>query len=225
MEIEAASATHVGLVRGNNEDSLHRGRWCFAVADGLGGHAGGEVASAIAVEELAALERAEPPGSPEEVSEALRSAVRRASRAVFEAARRDPGLQGMGTTLTAAGRCGNSLCVAHVGDSRAYLLRAGRLVQLTSDHAVGPYTLTRVVGLDPDVEVDTPEPVALEPGDRLLLCTDGLTAVLDGAPLAAALAGGSAQQAADALVRLALEGGGPDNVAVVVLAVTGSPGG
>jgi PPM family protein phosphatase len=220
MEMTAATATDVGHVRETNEDSAHVGRSLYAVADGLGGHAAGEVASRIAVETVAELEGTVSGADPADRSAALADVIRRANRAVHDAARRDPARHGMGTTLTAATVEQGALLLAHVGDSRAYLLRDGQARQLTTDHATGPFTLTRVVGLDPDVDVDTYDPVPLQPGDLVLLCTDGLTAVVGDDELAGLVEGRGAQDAADALVGETLRRGAPDNVAVVVLVIS-----
>lgn len=220
MRIDAAAATHVGRVRDSNEDAVHVGQAVWAVADGLGGHAAGEVASSIAASAVADLDEATLGRGPEAALSALGAAVRRANRAVYDEARRQPAYAGMGTTLTVAAVHDGSLFVAHVGDSRAYLLRDGRPRRLTTDHATGQFTLTRVVGLEPDIPVDTHGPEALAAGDRVLLCSDGLTAVVADDELAGLVAERRAEEAADDLVRLTLDRGAPDNVAVVVLAVS-----
>jgi PPM family protein phosphatase len=212
----------------------------FAVADGLGGHRGGEVASAMAVEPLAALDGREFAGA-DQAAAALTGAIRSANQAILRQSRADPELWGMGTTATAAAVAGGRLLqLAHVGDSRAYLLRAGApLRQLTVDHtlvadaverglltrqqaAVHPQrgVLTRAVGLDPDVRIDLPEPLELEPGDQVLLCSDGLTEVVDDDQIAEALAGqADGDDACGALIAAANRAGGPDNVTVVLLRV------
>ena len=238
MRLSSFAGTDVGLARSGNEDSHLRGRTVFAVADGLGGHQGGEVASAMAVEPLAALDgRAF--ASAQEAAEALAGAIREANLAILRRGRSDPELWGMGTTVTAAAVATDRvLQLAHVGDSRAYLLRKGApLRQLTTDHtvveeaverglltrqqaAVHPQrgVVTRAVGLDPEVRIDLPEPLELEPGDQVLLCSDGLTEVVDDDQIAGVLAdradGGDACQA---LIAAANQAGGPDNVTVVLL--------
>lgn len=219
MDIDTAAATHVGLVRDTNEDAVHIGTAVFAVADGMGGHVAGEVASGLAVQAVASADEASLPADPQEAGPALAELVRRANRAVHDDARRDPDHRGMGTTLTTAAVTGEALVVAHVGDSRAYLVRDGRAEQLTRDHATGPYTLTRVVGLEPEVEVDVVGPVPLRAGDAVLLCSDGLPAVVGDDDLPALVAAPDAESAAQALVQATLDRGAPDNVAVVVLAV------
>jgi len=240
MRLSSFAGTDVGLARSGNEDSHLRGRTVFAVADGLGGHQGGEVASAMAVEPLAALDgRAF--ADADEAAEALTAAIRAANQAILQRGRSDPELWGMGTTVTAAAVAHDRvLQLAHVGDSRAYLLRKGApLRQLTTDHTVvaeaverGLLTrqqaashpqrgvVTRAVGLDPDVLVDLPEPLELEPGDQVLLCSDGLTEVVDDEQIAGVLAeqvdGGDA---CGTLIAAANRAGGPDNVTVVLLRV------
>jgi len=240
MRLSSFAGTDVGLARSGNEDSHLRGRTVFAVADGLGGHQGGEVASAMAVEPLAALDgRAF--ADADQAAEALTAATRAANQAILQRGRSDPELWGMGTTVTAAAVAHDRvLQLAHVGDSRAYLLRKGApLRQLTTDHTVvaeaverGLLTrqqaaihpqrgvVTRAVGLDPDVLVDLPEPLELEPGDQVLLCSDGLTEVVDDDQIAGVLAeqvdGGDA---CGTLIAAANRAGGPDNVTVVLLRV------
>ena len=240
MRLSSFAGTDVGLARSGNEDSHLRGRTVFAVADGLGGHQGGEVASAMAVEPLAALDgRAF--ADADEAAEALTAAIRAANQAILQRGRSDPELWGMGTTVTAAAVAHDRvLQLAHVGDSRAYLLRKGApLRQLTTDHTVvaeaverGLLTrqqaaihpqrgvVTRAVGLDPDVLVDLPEPLELEPGDQVLLCSDGLTEVVDDDQIAAVLADqADGDDACATLIAAANRAGGPDNVTVVLLRV------
>jgi PPM family protein phosphatase len=237
MRLSSFAGTDVGRARSGNEDSYFCGRTVFAVADGLGGHQGGEVASAAAVEPLAALDGREF-ADPAEAAEALTAAIREANSAILDRAAGDPGLWGMGTTVTAAGLAGERhLQLAHVGDSRAYLLRDGSLEQLTTDHTVvaelvrrGRLTpaqaaihpersiLTRAVGLDPRIPVDTPEPVELRDGDQVLLCSDGLTEAVDDDQIAELLSSQDDGNAAcQALIDAANAAGGPDNITVVLL--------
>ena len=240
MRLSSFAGTDVGLARSGNEDSHLCGRTVFAVADGLGGHQGGEVASAMAVEPLAALD-GRGFADARQAAEALAEAVREANLAILRRARSDPELWGMGTTVTAAAVAGDRvLQLAHVGDSRAYLLRPDApLHQLTTDHtvvqeavarglltrqqaAVHPQrgVVTRAVGLDPQVPVDLPDPLELEPGDQVLLCTDGLTEVVHDDRIAALLAErADGDDACRALIAAANQGGGPDNVTVVLLRV------
>src|SRR5215218_3254233 len=238
MRLSSFAGTDVGLARSGNEDSYLCGRTVFAVADGLGGHQGGEVASAMAVEPLAALDgRAF--ADARQAAEALTAAIAEANRAILERAREDRTLWGMGTTVTAAAVAADRLLqLAHVGDSRAYLLRGGGpLRQLTEDHtavaeavgrglltraqaAVHPQrgVVTRAVGLDPGVRVDTPPPLELAEGDQVLLCSDGLTEVVDEERIAEVLAGqADGDGACRALIAAANDAGGPDNVTVVLL--------
>jgi PPM family protein phosphatase len=240
MRVSSFAGSDVGLARSGNEDSYFCGRTVFAVADGLGGHQGGEVASAAAVAPLAALD-GRSFEDPAEAAEALAGAIREANAAIIQRAAGDPALWGMGTTVTAATVAGDRfLQLAHVGDSRAYLLRAGEPRQLTSDHTVvgelvrrGRLTraqaaihperniLTRAVGLDPDIAVDTPEPLELEPGDQVLLCSDGLTEAVDDDQIAALLTDhDDGARACRALIDAANAAGGPDNITVVLLRVS-----
>jgi serine/threonine protein phosphatase PrpC len=237
MRLSSFAGTDVGRARSGNEDSYLCGRTVFAVADGLGGHQGGEVASATAIEPLAALDGREF-AAPAEAAEALAGAIREANSAILGRAAGDPALWGMGTTVTAAAIAGDRfLQLAHVGDSRAYLFRGGRLDQLTTDHtlvgelvrrgrltrdqaAIHPERniLTRAVGLDPGIVVDTPEPLEPEPGDQVLLCSDGLTEAVDDGQIAALLADHpDGHQGCRALIDAANAAGGPDNITVVLL--------
>jgi PPM family protein phosphatase len=233
MKIRAGVATDIGRVREGNEDSFLVEPPLYAVADGMGGHRGGEVASQLALETVEHLFR--------EGQGTLAEQIREANRAVFERSAEDRAVAGMGTTLTAALVREGEVHLAHVGDSRAYLLRAGAMRQLTQDHTlvgrmirageiseaeaeVHPHrnVLTRVVGTEPEVRVDERD-VGLLEGDRLLLCSDGLTnmvtedqvqAILEATPT-------NPQEAADRLVRAANRAGGVDNITVVVLDLVG----
>jgi PPM family protein phosphatase len=238
MRLSSFAGTDVGLARSGNEDSYFCGRTVFAVADGLGGHQGGEVASAAAVEPLAALDGRDF-ADPGEAAAALVDAIREANSAILDRAAGNPELWGMGTTVTAAAAVagGSFLQLAHVGDSRAYLLRDGTLGQLTTDHTVvgelvrrGRLTprqaathpersiLTRAVGLDPRIPVDAPDPLELQPGDQVLLCSDGLTEAVDDDRIAELLAAdGDGNAACRALIDTANAAGGPDNITVVLL--------
>ena len=230
--LDCAGRTDIGLVRENNEDAIATGEKLVAVADGLGGHSGGEVASALAASVVAA-------GFSGRSADELAASVRSANRAVWERGSGAPELDGMATTICAAGLLDDgALAVAHVGDSRAYLARDGALRRLTEDHTVtaemvrrGELTeaaaldhphravLTRALGVRPDLEVGaTYVPVA--PGDLLLLCSDGLFRLVSDEELAAQLlAGRSPQATVDTLLELALARGGDDNVSVVVAEV------
>jgi PPM family protein phosphatase len=232
VKIEVGSATDIGRVRERNEDSVLVDPPLYVVADGMGGHRGGQVASQVALETMGEL-AAEGPGS-------LADHVRRANRAVWDRSVEDERLSGMGTTLTAARIDGGSALIAHVGDSRAYLLRDGMLRQLTTDHTlvdrmvksgeiteaeadVHPHknVLTRALGTDEQVEVDE-DSIALLDGDRLLLCSDGLTGMVTEDQIQAILENSDhPQQAADRLVKAANRAGGIDNISVVVLDTIG----
>ncbi|MDR2672628.1 MAG: Stp1/IreP family PP2C-type Ser/Thr phosphatase [Coriobacteriales bacterium] len=224
--------THVGLVREHNEDALIVSPPLYAVADGMGGHAAGEVASEIAINTLAE-------NAPLICdSGMLIETIARINQAIIDAARTGIGRPGMGTTLTAAILDGNRLLVAQVGDSRAYLLHDGNLQQLTRDHSyvgellalghiseqeaathVKRSVITRALGADPKTEADIYE-VELTVGDRLLLCTDGLSGMLSDADIAALLQENADPQAATiALVEAANQAGGMDNISVVVVDV------
>jgi serine/threonine protein phosphatase PrpC len=238
MRLSTFAGTDVGRTRSGNEDSYLCGRTVFAVADGLGGHQGGEVASAAAVEPLAALDGREL-ADPAEAAEALAGAIAEANSAILDQASGNPGLWGMGTTVTAAAVAGDHLQLAHVGDSRAYLLRDGSFDQVTTDHTVvgelvrrGRLTpaqaavhpersiLTRAVGLDPRIPVDTPDPIDLRPGDQVLLCSDGLTEAVPDPQIAELLATNSDGHAAcRALIDTANNAGGPDNITLVLIRV------
>lgn len=233
--ILAAGDTHVGQVRDGNEDSFVVAESVFAVADGMGGHLAGEVASEAALEPVRALDGRVFPDGDAAVS-ALRDAVVTANRTVSGMAHDEPTYRGMGTTLTAALLEGRRLHLAHVGDSRAYLLRDGRLRQLTADHTLVQHlvdegqisreqaathpqrsVITRAIGVGPDIEVDTMS-LDLAAHDVLLLCSDGLTGVVDDDDLAEELSSADDPEAVVArLIERANDGGGPDNITVVVL--------
>ena len=182
----------------------------LVVCDGLGGHPAGDVASATAIESLRSS-AAEALTS----SEALVQAVREAHDAVLAAADQDPSREEMATTVVLAAVTDDRATVVHVGDSRAYVLAPdGRLQQVTRDHGLGGY-ITQALGLDRGVAPEVTE-VALPTGSRLLLCSDGLSNMVDAAGIAELLGGGDAQGACDALVEAALDNGGIDNVTVVV---------
>jgi PPM family protein phosphatase len=238
MRLSTFAGSDVGRTRSGNEDSYFCGRTVFAVADGLGGHQGGEVASAAAVEPLATLDGREF-ADPAEAAEALAEAVRQANSAILDRATGDPDLWGMGTTLTAAAVAGDHhLQLAHVGDSRAYRFRDGSLEQLTTDHTVvgelvrrGRLTpeqaavhpersiLTRAVGLDPRIPVDTPDPLELTSGDQVLLCSDGLTEVVPDVKITQLLAEPDGDATCRSLIDAANSAGGPDNITVVLIRV------
>ena len=228
------SRTDIGCLRDHNEDSLVVTPPLFAVADGMGGHAAGEVASEIAVRVLSELAPEHPDG------EALGRAIEVANRAVIQAAREGRGRQGMGTTMTAAMLEGERLVIAQVGDSRAYLLHQGKLQQLTRDHSLmadmieaGQLTpeearthpqrsvITRALGSDPHLQPDLYE-INVETGDRLLICSDGLSGMIFDDQIENTLRRvQDPQRCASQLVNEAIAAGGHDNVTVIVADVTG----
>jgi protein phosphatase len=227
-----AGLTHVGLVRAGNEDALGLAPPVFVVADGLGGHQAGEVASGIAVDTV--LEHAPDSTDPRGLGQAARDA----NAAVIEATRTGRGREGMGTTLTAAVVRGTRITLAHVGDSRAYLLTQEGLTQLTQDHSVvadmvrdgllsreealvhpSRSVITRALGTDPDMQPDVLE-VSAQPGDRLLLCSDGVHGMVPDSRIEDLLASAVSPQAAvKALVDASLAAGGQDNATAVVVEI------
>jgi len=236
MRLLFAAATDVGRMRKNNEDSYLSAKPVAAVADGMGGHSAGEVASAIAIEELAALRDRGPWANETDATDALKQAILRANRRIREMAARDRKLNGMGTTLVALLEDGDMVHVANIGDSRGYLLRQGELSQVTVDHSLvqelvddgrlSPEdaerhpqrsVITRALGIDPEVEFDL-FTYKLQVGDRLLLCSDGLSDVVEPAQIRKVLMRvPSGQRAARELVTVANANGGPDNITVIVV--------
>lgn len=223
------SRTDVGCIRERNEDSLAVSPPIFAVADGMGGHAAGDVASELAVK---VLTQTAPTAAD---VDALGEAVVRANHAVINEALRAE-LAGMGTTMTACVIDGCKLAIAHVGDSRAYLLHHGKLQQLTRDHSLvadmveaGRITeeearvhpnrsiITRAIGSDPNMQPDLYE-ITASPGDRLLLCSDGLYSMVENSRIQSQMARiHDPQRCASALVNDAISAGGLDNITVVVV--------
>jgi len=268
IHADVSGLTHPGRVRANNEDhflvtratrglttiqtSLPVGdvperadeiNYVMVVADGMGGHAAGEVASRLAISALVGLALQIPDWifwvddeHAPEIERRTRETVQQVGSMLVERGREDAALRGMGSTLTAARSCGRDLLIIHVGDSRAYLFRAGRLERLTRDHTYaqllvdagelspGEATLSRyrhvltnaLGGSADEVAVDV-DLLRLEDGDRVLLCSDGLTDGVDDATIAIAL--GGAQSSADVcqkLLQCALDAGGRDNITVIV---------
>lgn len=228
-----SAASHQGMVRQNNEDALFPesageadGPVTLMVADGMGGHIAGEVASRLAVNAAAAVDLA-----PSD-------RVSAGNRAIREEVAREPSLEGMGTTMTlVALDPEGSARFAHVGDSRAYLSRDGELSQVTQDHTVAAeyvtlgriapeeaathpqrHMLTRTLGLTRFVNVDEVE-VSLQPGDRILLCSDGLTEMVPDSRIAEVLAERGVEEAAWRLIDMANAAGGIDNISVIVIDV------
>jgi serine/threonine protein phosphatase PrpC len=236
MRLVFAAATDVGRMRKNNEDSYLSAEPVAAVADGMGGHSAGEVASAIAIEELAALGERGPWENETAATDDLKQAILRANRRIRGMAASDRKLNGMGTTLVALLQDGDMVHVANVGDSRGYLLRQSELSQVTVDHSLvqelvddgrlSPKdaerhpqrsVITRALGIDPEVEFDL-FTYKLQVGDRLLLCSDGLSDVVEPTQIRNVLLRvRSPQKAARQLITVANEQGGPDNITVIVV--------
>ncbi len=235
LELSCEGVTHTGLLRKENEDTFATipELGLFAVFDGMGGHSAGDVASASARDLIVGVCRER---SSEPATEVLDAALTSASLAIYEQAKKRRDRHGMGTTAIVARVEGKKATLAHVGDSRAYLLRSTRLQQLTADHTVvaamlnagaitpeealhHPYknVLSRCLGNQREVQVDVDE-VELEQGDRLLLCSDGLSSFASHEAIEQVLRGAEDASAAAAdLIELALKGGGGDNVTVVVI--------
>jgi protein phosphatase len=244
MPLEAAAASDTGLVRQLNEDSFAclPDAALFVVCDGMGGAAAGEVASQLAVESIVEFythNTNQPAGDDYRPSTLrLRAAVDHANAVVYERAHRDQDHAGMGTTVVAAAIDDNVASVAHMGDSRAYLFQSGRFEALTRDHslveeevqaglldreasrhAAHQNVLLRALGAEPQADVDVSE-VPLQPGDYLLLCSDGLTRTVSEADMQDAIATlRDPQRICDRLIADANANGGPDNVTVIVVRV------
>jgi PPM family protein phosphatase len=250
MNVTARGLTDVGRKREHNEDSLlvDGQLGLFVVADGMGGHQGGGTASRLAVDTIrddvhGAAARVSPgddgsgPLEDSPLREVLRSAVERACRAIFAAAQSDPGLQGMGTTVTALLVRGPSAFVAHVGDSRCYLLRAGAIYQVSEDHSLvneqlkaGVITpeeartsrfrniITRSVGFEEQVAVDL-FGLDVQAGDRLVVCCDGLSNLIEDSEILRVVSQSELEDAPRRLVELANDRGGDDNISVIVVHV------
>jgi len=233
IALHYAARSDVGLVRQENQDSGYAGPHLLAVADGMGGHAAGDVASSIAIGEMVSLD-GESPGA-DDALDLLAQALRTANNELREATQRQPELQGMGTTVTALLRTGNKIAVAHIGDSRAYLLRDGTLTQITHDHsfvqslidegriteeeAEGHPQRSLVTRVLTGAQGDEPDLAMREAhvGDRYLLCSDGLSGFVARDTIAEILV--QAQPpgvTADALVELAMRAGAPDNVTCII---------
>lgn len=234
VQFHFTARSDVGLVRGNNQDSGYASQHLLLVADGMGGPAGGDIASSVAVAHFAALDEDTIPG--DELLSRLRLVLQEAHNELVERSVVDPQLKGLGTTCVAVLRSGNKLAMVHIGDSRAYLVRDGELIQVTTDHSFVQFlvdsgqitveeaethpkrsVILRVLG-------DSPGPVAADEtireakvGDRWLLCSDGLSGVVSRDTLADVLVNTSdLDECADQLIELALRGGAPDNATCVL---------
>lgn len=247
MRLEVAAVSHIGLVRQRNEDTLGyheppeaaireaKGS-VFLVADGMGGHRGGEIASQLAVDTIVSSYYESKEVDP---ARALDHAFKEANRVIVEKSRSDVSLHGMGTTCTAIVVRRDEAYVAHVGDSRAYLFRAGDLEQITEDHSlVGEMVrsgilsdddarfhprrnvITRSIGTHEDLVVDvSKEALDVADKDVFILCTDGLTSLVPESDLKAALESNPPGKACESLVDLAIENGGKDNITVQVVKI------
>lgn len=243
MRLQFAAVSDVGRVRKDNQDSGYAGPWMLAVCDGVGGAARGDIASSTAVHQLRRLDVAPPDEhSDDDLTGEVAGALLRAHDRIAELVDHDPSLTSTSTTATVGRFDGQHLAIGHVGDSRAYLFRGGELQQLTHDHTFvqtlidegriteeearfHPHRNLILKALDGqrDAEPDL-FTVPLEPGDRLMFCSDGVCGVLDAARIADVLGGGSPDFAATELVRTALEAGSSDNVTCVVADVVEGEG-
>jgi serine/threonine protein phosphatase PrpC len=230
LVLRYAARSDVGLVRSNNEDSVYAGARLLALADGMGGHAAGEVASQLVIAALAHLDDDEPGG---DLLAKLDAAIRSGNSAIAAQVEMEPDLEGMGTTLTAILFAGNRIGLAHIGDSRGYLLRDGELTQITKDdtfvqtlvdegritreeahsHPQRSLIMRALTGHEVEPTLTMRE---VRTGDRYLLCSDGLSDPVSDETILDALQIPDVTDSADRLIELALRGGGPDNVTVVV---------
>jgi serine/threonine protein phosphatase PrpC/ABC-type cobalt transport system substrate-binding protein len=229
------AVSHVGKIRANNQDSGYAGEQLFVVADGMGGHAGGDVASAIALKRV--MEADKHYASANDAEFALQASLIAANSLLAETVFEHPELMGMGTTVSAILRSGNEIAIAHIGDSRIYLMRDGVLTQITADHtfvqrlvdsgritpeeaAVHPRrsVLMRVLGdVDAAPEIDTTVHDT-KPGDRWLLCSDGLSSYVSDEKIEVVLGGlVDTRAAAERLIKESLDQGAPDNVTIVIV--------
>ncbi|MFH1466250.1 MAG: Stp1/IreP family PP2C-type Ser/Thr phosphatase [Pseudomonadota bacterium] len=247
MRITSCGVTDVGMKRTNNEDAylINDELNLFVVCDGMGGHVGGELASSIAVntveEVLSSIEADPSIETPEDPVEAMREkiryAIRLAGRRIYEKAVAEPEYKGMGTTVLVLLLDSGNAYIAHVGDSRVYLVREDLIEQLTEDHSLvnekiraGVLTpeearthklrniITRSLGYQEDVDVDI-QVRAMRRGDHFVLCTDGLSNLVETGEIGELVRSASPQSAARALIQLACDRGGDDNVTIVICAV------
>ena len=238
MRFIAHGKTDKGLVRKENEDAfcIEKDLGLLAIADGMGGHASGEVASRMAIEILRESLRKE----GEVLPDRLNSGVKLANRTIYEAAQSQSQLNGMGTTLTALQLNGNRLSIAHVGDSRAYLIRGGVIEQITDDHTIvseqvarGIMTreeaarsemrniLSRALGIAPEVDVDLEE-LTVSEDDKLVLCSDGLSELVSEDEILLEVQSDNRPEViCNELVNLANQRGGADNITVIVAHLRG----
>src|SRR6476619_2949551 len=239
LQLRIASHSEVGLVRKMNQDSGYASPWLLVVADGMGGAAAGDLASAVAVD---TIRRIESGVEGREMLEVLAGAIHRANDRISDLVEADGTLDGMGTTVTGALFDGTELGLAHIGDSRAYLFRDGRLKRLTHDHswvqslvdegkigdaeaAAHPHRslLLKVLNGQPANDPDLAM-ITVNAGDRVLFCSDGVCGLIDDHTIAAALARPDLDDALDHLVSEALAEGGIDNITAIVADVVESGG-
>ncbi|OFZ21309.1 MAG: hypothetical protein A2X94_07620 [Bdellovibrionales bacterium GWB1_55_8] len=250
MRFSVGYATDVGRKRAQNQDSFAAvpELGLFIVADGMGGHRGGETASAMVADVVPAKMKAAAGNTKQDPHDALAESIKSANAAIHKRAAQDPSLQGMGTTTTALLFRNESLIIGHVGDSRCYFFRPSSIWQITRDHSLvqeklraGLITreqaktdrmknvITRSVGYEPGVEVDLYDMPVL-PGDVFLLCSDGLSGMVEDGQILetvqkCVIDGNDPKRAVDELVDMANRNGGDDNVTVVIIKVLGSNGG
>ena len=246
--VRYAVRTHVGLVRDHNEDDfvILPDHGLFVVADGMGGHAAGKVASEICVKTIGSFFSTSGTLPPEEdlgsqdISESGREferALLRANRAIFIASTQNPDWSGMGTTVVGIRLFADMAAICHAGDSRCYLLRSGRLAQVTADHSLSNFlralgrdaeariaaatmsnVIMRALGLESDVVIESQE-IVLRPGDRFLLCSDGLSDLVPDHVLESVLSSTDLDNCCDILVQRALDAGGRDNITAMLIDV------
>lgn len=235
--MRVVSKTNVGMVRSNNEDSfLVREPYLFVVADGMGGHAAGEIASRATLKAFEAATHELRVGFEGDASNVLKDAFLKANEHVYKMAVSNPDYEGMGTTMTALYlQQDKTAYVAHIGDSRMYLFRHGVLMQVTQDHTYVTklleerkitreeaqnhpkrHMLMRAIGVEENIEFDV-IPFTVEAGDRLLLCTDGLSDMLTEMEMTTVLEQEDLEAVGDALIEKALAKGGRDNVTLVLV--------
>lgn len=234
--IYSTTVSDIGYVRSNNQDSSFAGQSLIAMCDGMGGHAGGDTASTIAIRSLAHIEYDDQGGDVQRLAQMMETSVIAAHDAIVGKAKREHRLAGMGTTVTAVALAGGYWVLAHIGDSRAYLLRDGHLLRMTQDHSYVQHLINtgrispaeakshpqrnvvmRVLG---DFDIDPRPDISVrkaQVGDRWMLCSDGLCGVLEDSTISQALSSISDQgECAQQLVTMALKGGSTDNVTVVI---------
>ncbi|AKV55793.1 Protein phosphatase 2C [Bifidobacterium actinocoloniiforme DSM 22766] len=234
--IYSTTVSDIGYVRSDNQDSSFAGQRLIAMCDGMGGHAGGDTASTIAVRSLAHIEHDDQGEDAQRLSQMMEASVIAAHDAIVGKAKREHRLSGMGTTVTAVALAGGFWVLAHIGDSRAYLLRDGRLLRITQDHSYVQHLINtgriaeseakshpqrnvvmRVLG---DFDIDPRPDISMrkaQPGDRWMLCSDGLCGVLEDPTISEALSSVPDQgECAQRLVTMALKAGSTDNVTVVI---------